>query len=166
MCLFLFFFIFYFLFFLIRCLSTEQGPIIGSWERGEHYAHDILNDLESHAVAWMDWNMVLDLFGGPNHVGNMCDAPIIADLNLQILHYQLPYYYMGHFTRYLPRGSVRVAHTSTDAGLETTVFVTPSGQTVLIALNRNEVDFPLTVIDAGESFSDTVPARSIKTYVY
>ena len=147
-------------------LSTEQGPIIGSWERGEHYGHDILNDLESHAVGWMDWNMVLDQTGGPNHVGNQCDAPIIADVNQQILHYQIPYFYMGHFTRYLPRDSLRVSHTTTDSALETTVFITPANSTVVIALNRNDVGIQLTVNDNGESFVDTVPARSIKTYIY
>jgi len=147
-------------------LSTEQGPIIGSWERGEHYGHDILNDLESHAVGWMDWNMVLDQTGGPNHVGNQCDSPIIADINQQILHYQIPYFYMGHFTRYLPRDSLRVSHTTTDSALETTVFITPANSTVVIALNRNDVGIQLTVNDNGESFVDTVPARSIKTYIY
>jgi len=147
-------------------LESEQGPRIGNWERGEHYGHDILNDLESYAVGWMDWNMVLNLEGGPNHVGNLCDAPIIADITNQILYFQSMYYYMGHFTRYLPQNSVRIGHLNTEASLETTAFQTPAGETVLIVLNRNEVEFNVTVVDSQSAFTDIVLPRSIKTYIY
>ena len=30
-------------------------------------------------TLWTDWNIVLDETGGPNHVQNLCFAPVIAD---------------------------------------------------------------------------------------
>ena len=30
-------------------------------------------------VGWLDWNLILDTSGGPNHLKNLCDANIIAD---------------------------------------------------------------------------------------
>merc|ERR1719446_398931 len=48
-----------------------------SWTRGERYGHDILADLNNWAHGWVDWNLLLDREGGPNHLGNKCDAPIV-----------------------------------------------------------------------------------------
>ena len=64
------------------------------------------------AVGWTDWNLVLDTSGGPNHLKNLCDANIIVDakgeIGDEILIKQASYYYMGHFSRYLPPGSKRI----------------------------------------------------------
>ena len=48
----------------------EGGPHIGSWNLGERYATSIINDLNRWTVAWIDWNLILNEQGGPNHVGN------------------------------------------------------------------------------------------------
>ena len=52
-------------------LPWSQGPLLGSFERGETYAHDILQDLNHWAVGWTDWNAVLNMRGGPNWAGNV-----------------------------------------------------------------------------------------------
>ena len=79
----------------------EGGPHIGSWDLGERYAKSIINDLNRWTLAWLDWNLILDGQGGPNHVGNFCSAPIIVD-NDEIL-YQNSYYYIGHFSKNFPK---------------------------------------------------------------
>ena len=38
-----------------------------------------------------------------------CDAPIIADPSLESVWYHPQYYYLGHFARFMPRGSRRIA---------------------------------------------------------
>ena len=40
---------------------------------------DILQDLLHWCTGWVDWNLLVDVTGGPNHLGNRCDANIIAD---------------------------------------------------------------------------------------
>ncbi len=90
--------------------------------------HDILGDLENWAVGWTDWNIVLNPQGGPNHVSNFCNAPIIADSNAQTLTYQPAYWYLGHFSRFLPPGSVRLQTTVSGSGaadVQATTFVQP-----------------------------------------
>jgi len=63
-------------------------------------------------VGWTDWNLILGTDGGPNHLKNMCDANIITDpdntMGMGTLIMQASYYYMGHFSRYIPAGSKRV----------------------------------------------------------
>ena len=79
----------------------EGGVKLGSWDLGERYAHDIIGDLNNWTVGWVDWNMVLDERGGPNHVDNLCDAPVIADTTRNELYYQNSFYYLGHFSKYI-----------------------------------------------------------------
>jgi glucosylceramidase len=55
-----------------RFLGTGSGtklnnPNIG-WKRAENYARDIMGDLNNWVAGWTDWNLVLDLKGGPNWV--------------------------------------------------------------------------------------------------
>ena len=57
----------------------EGGPHAGSWALGERYARSMIQDLNHWTVGWIDWNLLLDEHGGPNHVGNHCSAPILAD---------------------------------------------------------------------------------------
>ncbi|KAK3277055.1 hypothetical protein CYMTET_14919 [Cymbomonas tetramitiformis] len=93
-----------------NCPGISEGD--QSWERAENLAHDILGDLNSWAVAWTDWNLLLDAQGGPNHEGNDCDANVIADpeeiLGRGTVVLQPSYHYMGHFSRFIPPGSRRI----------------------------------------------------------
>lgn len=43
------------------------------------YARNIIDSLNHWVSGWVDWNIVLDKIGGPNHVGNFCGAPIMID---------------------------------------------------------------------------------------
>lgn len=80
----------------------------GVWARGEGYAHAIIGDLQAGSSGWLDWNVLLDSDGGPNHLGNTCDAPLIADADLGTVHKHPQYFFLGHFSRFMPRGSRRV----------------------------------------------------------
>jgi len=54
------------------------GEIEVYWARAERYAHSILADLAAGSNGWVEWNMLLDSVGGPNHLHNLCDATILA----------------------------------------------------------------------------------------
>lgn len=71
--------------FLLATEACTCPPAFGAWDKGEKYAHDIIGDLNAWAVGWTDWNLVLDMQGGPNHLQNWCDAPIMADVDKQIV---------------------------------------------------------------------------------
>jgi glucosylceramidase len=133
----------------------EGGVHLGSWEVAERYGHDIIGDLNNWAVGWIDWNMVLDERGGPNHVDNLCDAPIIADTVRNRLYYQPSYYYLGHFSRYVHPQAVRVGCSTTVEDLEATAFLNADGKAVVIIMNRTdravEFDFVLKQMQASLS---------------
>ncbi|EGZ07453.1 putative GH30 glucocerebrosidase/glucosylceramidase precursor [Phytophthora sojae] len=86
------------------------GVAVGqdAWFRAQRYGHDILSDLNNHVAGWVDWNLLLDHTGGPNHKGNLCDAPIILTKDGSDFKIQPMYYFIQHFSRFIPVGSRRV----------------------------------------------------------
>ncbi|MFK7926949.1 MAG: glycoside hydrolase family 30 beta sandwich domain-containing protein, partial [Myxococcota bacterium] len=113
----------------------EGGVKLGQWDRGARYAHHIIGDLNHHCEAWCDWNMVLDHTGGPNHVGNLCDAPVIVDTRTGEVHYQSSFWYIGHFSRFIRPGAKRIGHSYNGGALETVSVDNVDGSRVTVVHN-------------------------------
>ena len=143
----------------------EGGPHLGEWAVGERYARSMVEDLNHGSVGWVDWNMLLDQDGGPNHVGNYCSAPIIADVKTGEVHYQSSYWYIGQFSKFVRPGAVRILAAPTSDNLETTAFVNPDGHLVVIVLNRSELRIRFDLKSGDQSGRVDAPPRSIQTLV-
>ena len=143
----------------------EGGPHHGSWELGERYAHSMINDLNRWTVGWIDWNLVLDQHGGPNHVGNFCSAPILTDAASGALLLQSSFFYIGHFTRFVRPGAQRVSCVTDRQDLEAASFLNPDGSVAVIAMNRSEQPLRFALGIAGGRTVAELPPRSIATYL-
>ena len=143
----------------------EGGSHIGEWSGGEHYGRSIINDLNSGAVGWIDWNILLNTEGGPNHVGNFCSAPIIGDTEEDRLIYLNSYYYLGHFSRFIRPGAQRVLCGVTRKEIISTAFVNVDGSVVVVL--QNEQDLPTRYsLRIGELQTEAIsPEHSITTLV-
>lgn len=144
----------------------EGGPHPGVWGLGERYARSIINDLNRWTVGWVDWNLLLDETGGPNHVGNFCSAPILADTRTGTLLYQSSYYYIGHFSRFIRPGAKRIITACTRDELESTAFKNPDGSIAAVTLNRTEEAIRLKLRNEGREVLIACPPRSITTCVF
>lgn len=144
----------------------ESGPGIGSWEAGERYGESIISDLNRWTAGWVDWNLVLDEEGGPNHVSNFCSAPILCDTGNDQLLYQPSYYYIGHFSRAIRPGAERILCASTHDTLEVTAARNQDGSVAVVVMNRTEspMDFTLNFEDLAAAV--TSPRRSILTLTF
>ncbi|EEY54376.1 glucosylceramidase, putative [Phytophthora infestans T30-4] len=89
-----------------NCPDVGHGDL--AWFRAQRYGHDIMTDLNNYVAGWVDWNLILDHKGGPNHLANMCDAPIILTEDEKDFFIQPMYYFIQHFSKYIPVGSRRV----------------------------------------------------------
>ncbi|EHR69848.1 O-glycosyl hydrolase [Burkholderiales bacterium JOSHI_001] len=145
----------------------EGGPHadpLGSWAVGERYARNIIADLNRWTVGWIDWNLLLDERGGPNHVGNFCSAPILADTARGTLMHQGAYWVLGHFARFIRPGA---RHVLTDAGqaMATTAFVNPDGTLAVVASHPQDhaLGFALCIGDRCTAIE--LPPRSIATFL-
>ena len=143
----------------------ENGPHIGSWNLGERYATSIINDLNRWTVAWIDWNLILDENGGPNHVGNYCSAQIIVDTNTQEVLYQSSYYYLGHFSRFIKRGDRIIGCENKTDDLLALASINDSGVTTTILMNKNNTQKKFIYMDGNVILYLCIPARSIVTLI-
>jgi glucosylceramidase len=139
----------------------EGGPHAGSWALGERYARSMINDINRWTVGWIDWNLLLDTQGGPNHVGNYCSAPILVESEQDRFELQSSYFYIGHFSRFVQPGARRILCASTREALEATAFINPDGGVVVVAMNRTDqpLAFSLNGLDAQQQ--TVLPAHSI-----
>ena len=143
----------------------EGGPHIGSWDLGERYATSIINDLNRYTVGWIDWNLLLDERGGPNHVGNYCSAPIIVNTKTQELLYQSSYFYLGHFSRFFSRGDKIVECENTTSQLLSLSGINKNDKLTTTIMNKEEDSIPFLYDNGSEKKSYSIPPRSIVTII-
>jgi len=147
------------------CQEKFDLAQVKDWALGEKYGHSMIGDFNAGTVGWTDWNVLLDETGGPNHVGNFCFAPVIADTKAGQLIYTNAYYYIGHFSKFIRPGARRVAATANRDLLQTTAFRNPDGSLAVVVMNQTDkpVDFQLWI--RGQAAKTTAAAHSIATLV-
>ncbi len=139
----------------------EGGVHLNDWSTGERYARNMIGDFRNYCEGYLDWNLTLNEFGGPNHVGNFCDAPIITDTIEQQLHFNSSFYYIKHFSKFVLPGSKRIDSFSEDASLQHVAFIRPDLSIVVIVLNQTENDESVQLDFQIEQKKIFIPKRSI-----
>ena len=147
------------------CHYPYDANKTGDWKYGEAYGKSIIEDLNSGAVGWTDWNILLDEKGGPNHVNNFCYAPIHADTRTGQLTYLNSYYYLGHFSKFIRPGARRIISSSTRDAIMTTAFLNRDGTVAVVAMNQSDKEMPIFLWLEGQATKVTSPAHSILTAV-
>uniref|UniRef100_A0A914YVB1 Glucosylceramidase n=1 Tax=Panagrolaimus superbus TaxID=310955 RepID=A0A914YVB1_9BILA len=151
--------------------SPLRGVWLGSWARAERYAKDIIESLNNWSTGWIDWNLCLDVIGGPTWAKNNVDSPIIVIPENDTFYKQPMYYAMGAFSRFIPPNSVRLhswALNTNYRDLSFTSFKTPQNVTVLVLLNRGNNEIALTLDDVERASTKMVSlaSRSITTILW
>jgi len=141
----------------------EGGPHHGSWELGERYARSMINDLNRWTVGWIDWNLLLDHDGGPNHVDNFCSAPIHTNASFDGFTLQSSYWYLGHFARFVRPGAHRVLCTIPHQDIEATAFRNVDGTVAVVLMNRTGQSLRVALRVEQTTGVMELPPRSIAT---
>ena len=149
--------------------APEEKPAHPRYTPVHRYARDLIDGLNHWFVGWIDWNLVLDRNGGPNHVNNLCAAPVMVDTATQEVHVTPLYYVMAHFSRYLQPGDRIVGVTTTAPGLDTDAFHATAAlakdgrHLVVIAFNasRRPVSYAIQVGDTQASV--VIPENALQT---
>ncbi len=153
------------LFFTEGCVEKFNFNNLNDWALGEKYGRSMINDFNDGTVGWTDWNVLLDETGGPNHVGNFCYAPIIADTRDGSLHYTNIYYYIGHFSKFIRPGAKRVVSSSNRDKLLTTSYINPDGKLVVVVMNASDDNIVYNLWIAGKAAQATSLPHSIATLI-
>lgn len=146
--------------------TIEGGVSLHAFESGERYARNMIGDFSHYCTGYIDWNLTLDEHGGPNHVGNYCDAPIICDTEKNIIHKNYSYDAIGHFSKHIERGALRIGSSSNHDGIKHVAFENPNGKKVLVVQNETEEDCALQVSCEHTHHNILFCKRSISTITF
>ncbi len=151
--------------------ATWAGPAAADhplYTPVHRYARDIIVSLDHWVSGWVDWNIVLDKDGGPNHVGNFCGAPIMIDTSTQEVYYTPIYYVLAQFSRTIRPGdhAVRTRHAldGLDAdALHACATINDNALLSVQVLNTTKkvIAYKLQIADRYADI--TIPANSLQT---
>lgn len=81
--------------------------------------------------------MALNEEGGPSYIRNFVDSPIIVSKATNEFYKQPMFYAIGHFSKFLTPGSVRIESTISPANVLEAVSVKRPDQSIaIVVLNR------------------------------
>lgn len=164
-------------------ISTEIcGDISGNAHiLAERYAKELIGDANNFTAGFCDWNLMLSHKGGPYHNRNAesvsvpglvfedkssgCHAPILFDTEKKEPIYTPIYYYIGHLSKFVERGAVRLGTSSYHDSLRCTAFRNPNGEIVVVVLNWGKHELPMHLRLERGLCSCKVAPRSICTFV-
>jgi len=151
--------------------ATWAGPAVADHPKYtpvHRYARNIIVSLDHWVSGWVDWNIVLDKDGGPNHVGNFCGAPIMIDTKTQEVYYTPIYYVLAQFSRTIRPGDKAVRTHRTLDGLESdalhasaTINEDALLSVQLLNTTKNAIEYSLQIADRYAGI--TIPANSVQT---
>lgn len=148
------------------CNFPFSWDTFNQWHWGENYGESMINDFNNGAVAWTDWNMLLDETGGPNHVGNFCFAPVHAKTGEGTLHYMNSYYYIGHFSKFILPGAKRISCSPSRAQLMSTAFMNPDGTIVVVVMNKQDTAVGFRMYLENYAFEAVSAPHSVMTFIF
>ena len=148
------------------CQEGFNNERLHHWPNAERYGNSMINDFNSGTVGWTDWNILLDEKGGPNHVQNFCFAPVHADTKTDTLIFTPTYYYIGHFSKFIKPGALRISTTTSRTTIESTSFQNNDGTIVTVVMNPNDkkITYKLVVGDLESKFD--IEPRAMQTIIY
>jgi len=145
--------------------NPEDHPIYTPVHR---YARNVIVSFNHWMSGWIDWNIVLDQDGGPNHVGNFCGAPIMINTKSGQVYYTPIYYVLAQFSRTIRPGDKAVQVMKTLDGLDddalhssATINADNMLSVQLLNTTKKPIDYRLQI--GIQNAEVTIPANAIQT---
>lgn len=148
------------------CCGIHERTEADVWRRGELYAHDIAGNLEAGMTRWIDWNVLLDAQGGPNHVGNFCAAPLQTDESGRRVAASPTWAFIAHFSRFLRPGAVLLGLSKWTPDLDAAAARNADGTFAAVLLNRTDRPLRPRLRFRGLLAPVELPPHSIATAVW
>ena len=148
---------------------TEQdvsGGSEGPLEIAEAVRRVPIGAVRNWSLNVLLWNLASDPRMGPHTNDGGCTTCIGAiTLDGNHVTRNLAYYTTAHFSKFVGRGSVRIASSEAEQ-LATAAFVNPDHKIVLVVSNTANFERTFSVRHHGKVFTTTLPEESVATYVW
>ncbi|HCL00938.1 MAG TPA: glucosylceramidase [Lachnoclostridium phytofermentans] len=145
------------------CVEYSRFKSNNQVKNAQMYMHDIIGNFNQGMNGYIDWNLVLNAQGGPNHVGNFCDAPIMYDKEKDQLDIKLSYYYIGHLSRFVKKGAKRILVSKFTDQVDAVGFINPDGEKVVVLMSRTAEELSMQICEGKHVCDITLTAHSIMT---
>lgn len=147
---------------------TEISGQVGSSFAGDlkwHGSNIIIGTTRNWAKSALEWNLALDQNNGPTNGGcSNCRGVVTINNVTGAVTRNVEYYALGHASKFVDPGAVRIASNSVSGGIETVAFRNPDGSKVLIALNNSNASNTFKVSWNAQSFNYTLSAGALATF--
>ena len=111
------------------------------------------------------WNMALNASHGPV-IGSCTNCMGVATVNGGSVTYNAEYYVLGHLSKFVQPGAVRIDSTGYgDGGIQNVAFRNPDGTIVLVAINSGGTQ-NFQVSHGGQSFGYNLPGGAMATFTW
>lgn len=111
------------------------------------------------------WNLALDPEGGPVNGGCAdCRGVVTIDPESGAVTRNAEYYALGHASKFVGPGAVRIESSPAEADIENVAFRNADGTIVLIAANTGETPHTVKVVWKSRSFVYSLPSHSAVTF--
>lgn len=147
------------------CVEYSKFSAGNHLQNARMYGHDMIGNLNGGAVFLVNWSILFDSQGGPNHVENWCEAPLMYDPETDTLEQKLSYDYIWHFSHYFVPGSVRIGLTKYTDKIDGTAVQRPDGSLAVVLMNRMEKEQNVYIRLEEEAAYIRLPGASIATVV-
>lgn len=146
---------------------TEQwvgGPSNFPEDLKWHVSTLIIGATRNWSRNVLEWNLAADPAYKPHTVGG-CATCLGAITIAPKVSRNVAYYIIGHASKFVPAGSVRIASNLVE-NLDNVAFKRKDGKTVLIAVNTGKESKTFSIKHQGKTATATLPAAAVATYVW
>jgi glucosylceramidase len=127
---------------------------------------EITQVMRNSGRAYVKWSLALDQTLGPHDGGCGTCTPIVTVNNSSgAVTYDIEYYTLGHFSKYVLPGAVRI-YSSNALGMVSAAFLNTDGSKALVAFNDTASTPSFSVQWGTQSFAYTLPALSGATFTW
>lgn len=131
-----------------------------------HLKNVVIGSMRNWSVNTLEWNLANNSAFGPHTDGGctQCKGAITIN-NSSSYTRNVSFYIIGHASKFVPIGSVRIAST-TVGNLYNVAFKTPSGKKILIVENDGNSNEIFNIKFNGKWVTTSLGAGSVGTYIW
>jgi glucosylceramidase len=153
----------------VNMYNTEHSG--GTWVGNQQSEDmgDLIDYFRNWGRSWTKWSMAVDEQMGPHNGGcGTCTGLVTVhrnDSRRGQVDYTIEYYTMGHLTKFVKPGAVRIDSTA-NGTVPNVAFKNPDGSKALIAYNTSGSAQTVKVNWGGQSFVYSLPTKTSATFTW
>jgi glucosylceramidase len=132
-----------------------------------NYRNIFIGATTNWAKTALLWNLALDENNGPTIGGAAnCRGVVTISSTTGEITLNQEYYAIGHSSKFVQPGAVRINSTTWPGSLDTVAYLNPDGSETVLAANSGHLPRTFDLVRQGEYFTYTIPPQSVATFVY